>query len=199
MLEASTNTLWILTGYIFGAIPFGLVLCFISGYGDIRKMGSGNIGATNVLRNTTKTLAFFTLILDAGKGAIATIICFYFTESISLSAWVGLSSVLGHNFPIWLGFKGGKGIATTFGTLLAISPAIGALTISTWLVASKITRTSSASALIAITLSPVYTYYIGIFSTITPICIMTIIGVIRHKDNIKRILNGTEPKIGQKK
>ena len=192
------DTLFILLGYTLGSIPFGLVLCYLAGYGDIRKMGSGNIGATNVLRNTTKPLALAVLILDTGKGAISTLACLYITNDISLSAWVGVASVIGHNFPIWLRFKGGKGVATSIGTLLSISPVIGLITVTVWIISSKLTKISSASALIALSSAPILAYAFGYTSIVWQISILTALGYIRHTENIKRIINGTEPKIGKK-
>ena len=193
------NTLWIIFGYTLGSVPFGLVLCYMAGYGDIRQMGSGNIGATNVLRNTTKTLAILTLLLDISKGAITTLLCLYLTSDISISAWVGFSSVLGHNFPIWLRFKGGKGVATTIGTLLAISPPTGVITVTGWLISSKITKISSLSALIALAISPIFVYFMGLGSILPQTISLSVLAYIRHKDNIQRLLNGTEPRIGENK
>ena len=192
------NTLFILLGYTLGSIPFGLVLCYLAGYGDIRKMGSGNIGATNVLRNTTKPLALAVLILDTGKGAISTLACLYITSDISISAWVGVASVIGHNFPIWMHFKGGKGVATSLGTLLSISPITGLITAVVWGISCKFTKISSASALIALLSAPIFAYVFGYTSIVWQVSILTVLGYIRHTENIKRIINGTEPKIGKK-
>ena len=207
-------------GYLLGSIPFGLVLCFIAGYGDIRKIGSGNIGATNVLRTGNKPLAALTLILDSSKGAIAVLAAIYLS-SITLPdcklidcpaghcppcspdkhAMFGaaLGAVLGHNFPVWLKFKGGKGVATTLGTFLALSWPVGVACCAAWLVSALITRISSLSALIALALAPIFVALFGNPHMIYLVGLISLIGWIRHKDNITRILSGTEPKIGKKK
>lgn len=185
-------------GYLLGAIPFGLVLAFLGGYGDIRNIGSGNIGATNVLRTGNKLLAFFTLILDSGKGAIAVLLLAYAYGPMA-GLLAGIAAVVGHNFPIWLKFKGGKGVATTLGTLAAIFWPVGLGAALTWLVAAILFRISSLSALIALALSPVYAWYFGQYEIAIGATILATLAWVRHHQNIARILKGEEPKIGKKK
>lgn len=190
--------LGLLGGYFFGSIPFGLVLCYLAGYGDIRKIGSGNIGATNVLRTGNKILAFLTLLLDSSKGLIAVLLAAAFFDKHAMFG-AALGAVLGHNFPVWLKFKGGKGVATTIGTFLALSWPVGLATCGAWLVTAAITRISSLSALIALALAPIFVASFGEPKQVYLVGLISLIGWIRHKDNITRILNGTEPKIGKKK
>ncbi len=185
-------------GYFFGSIPFGLVLCFLGGYGDIRKIGSGNIGATNVLRTGNKPLAAATLILDSSKGAIAVLLAMYFLDKHAMFG-AALGAVLGHNFPVWLKFKGGKGVATTLGTFLALSWPVGLACCLSWLISALISRISSLSALIALALAPIFVVTFGELKQVYLIGLISLIGWIRHKDNITRLLAGTEPKIGKKK
>ena len=190
--------LGLLGGYLFGSIPFGLVLCYLAGYGDIRKIGSGNIGATNVLRTGNKLLAFLTLLLDSSKGLIAVLLAAAFFDKHAMFG-AALGAVLGHNFPVWLKFKGGKGVATTIGTFLALSWPVGLATCGAWLVTAAITRISSLSALIALALAPIFVASFGEPKQVYLVGLISLIGWIRHKDNITRILSGTEPKIGKKK
>lgn len=194
------NLLAAAIGYIAGSIPFGLVLCYAAGYGDIRKIGSGNIGTTNVLRTGNKLLALLTLILDSGKGAF-TVLGFTALTGASLETGIlcGLGAIIGHCFPVWLGFKGGKGFATTLGTLFAAVPLAGLAAGLGWLLTAFITRISSLSALIAITIAPIAAYILYSAPAAGLCAIITALVFIRHSDNIKRILNGTETKIGQKK
>lgn len=192
--------LYVLMGYVLGSIPFGLVLCRIGGYGDIRKIGSGNIGATNVLRTGNKPLAFITLVCDIGKGAAAVFITQYFTGNEVLVLGAGGAAVLGHMYPVWLKFNGGKGVATTLGTILAISPLLGATMCGIWLLIAFTLRISSLSALSAFALSPALAYVwlenenLAFFSGIIALLVFW-----RHKENIQRLLKGEEPKIGSKK
>lgn len=189
----------ILFGYLLGSIPFGLVLCRIAGYGDIRKIGSGNIGATNVLRTGNKGLALLTLLLDIFKGLIAVVIVKYASHNDLLGALAGLSAILGHNFPIWLKFKGGKGVATSLGTILAIHPVTGLCMISAWLVSCATTRISSASAMTAFAVGPLAAaHFLSPFMTAIIYCIC-LLGVVRHHANITRLLAGEEPQIKLKK
>ncbi len=189
-------------GYLLGSIPFGLVLCYIFGYGDIRKIGSGNIGATNVLRTGNKFLAFITLLLDSGKGAISVLISLYIMNTDFNTAMIaGFGSILGHLFPVWLKFKGGKGVATTFGTLLALSPYTGLITCIIWLITALIFRISSLSALIAVLASPVISYFLYPQYELLPLWCTVVAAIVwaKHHQNIKRIIKGEEPKIGKKK
>jgi glycerol-3-phosphate acyltransferase PlsY len=185
-------------GYLLGSVPFGLVLTRAAGLGDIRTIGSGNIGATNVLRTGNKGLAAATLILDSGKGAFAALIA---TWLVSPEAGVaaGLFAVIGHNFPVWLKFKGGKGVATSLGVLLAVSWPVGVAACLTWVVVAAVARLSSLSALLALLLAPVYAAIWSTQAVTAMAAILAVLGFIRHRANIKRLLNGTEPKIGKKK
>jgi glycerol-3-phosphate acyltransferase PlsY len=184
-------------GYLLGSIPFGLLLTRMAGLGDIRSIGSGNIGATNVLRTGNKKLALATLLLDGGKGAAAVLIARAVSEDFTVIA--GAAAFLGHLFPVWLKFKGGKGVATALGTWLALAWPVGLLACLTWLIMALVFRYSSLSALVAVALAPVYSIWLG-----TPAMIWFGIGVailcwIRHHENIRRLLKGEEPKIGKKK
>jgi len=187
-----------LGGYLLGSIPFGLVLTRMAGLGDIRTIGSGNIGATNVLRTGNKGLAAATLILDSGKGAFAALAAAALA-SPDAAAVAGLFAVLGHNFPVWLNFKGGKGVATTLGVLLAVSWPVGVAACATWLVVAAIFRYSSLAALVALALSPFYALiWSDSWVTVTAL-ILAVLAIIRHRANIQRLVTGAEPKIGKKK
>ncbi len=206
-------------GYLIGSIPFGLLLTKIAGYGDIRSIGSGNIGATNVLRTGNKKLAALTLLLDGGKGAVAVLLAHgAMTYDASLYAAVG--AFLGHLFPVWLKFKGGKGVATTLGIFLALSPMLGIISCVLWLATAFTFRFSSLAALVSIGLSPVVSWFLtkdfsdkitGEDGSVTflmnqhqqvlpYVCAFIAAFVFyKHKDNIRRLLKGEEPKIGKKK
>ena len=192
-------------GYLLGSIPFGVVLTRAAGAGDVRNIGSGNIGATNVLRTGRKDLAIATLILDAGKGAVALLIARHlFGEAAGAIA--GGAAFMGHLFPVWLGFKGGKGVATVFGLILAACWPLGLLAAATWLIMAFALRYSSLSALVAAALTPLYALLplaiLGLPAP-APILILAIFTAvliyIRHHENIARLLKGAEPKIGAKK
>jgi len=185
-------------GYLLGSIPFGLVLTRAAGLGDIRSIGSGNIGATNVLRTGNKGLAAATLVLDSGKGAFAALLAGWLVSPDAAAA-AGLFAVIGHNFPVWLNFKGGKGVATTLGVLLAVSWPVGVAACLTWVAVAAIARISSLSALLALLLAPVYAGFWAGRSVVAMAAILAILGFARHSANIRRLLDGTEPKIGQKK
>lgn len=187
-------------GYLLGSIPFGLVLTKLGGYGDIRDIGSGNIGATNVLRTGNKKLALATLILDGAKGAVAVLIAQALTDDFNIALIAGFAALLGHLFPVWLKFKGGKGVATTFGTLLTIKPLLGVTVCALWLATALITRYSSLSALVAVAASPVIAQYFFENPYLTGFCgfIATIV-FFKHRANVHRLIKGDEPKIGQKK
>ncbi len=184
-------------GYLLGSIPFGLVITRLAGLGDIRSIGSGNIGATNVLRTGRKDLALLTLLLDSGKGAVAVLIASHWGLQAEMGA--GMGAFLGHLFPVWLRFKGGKGVATTLGILLALVPAAGVAACITWLLTAVTTRMSSLSALMAMLLAPFFTAYFYDPKMCWMIGTISLIVWYKHKDNIKRIIAGTEPKIGKKK
>lgn len=201
----TTETVYLLaaaSGYLFGAVPFGLVLTRMAGLGDIRDIGSGNIGATNVLRTGNKPLAALTLLLDSGKGGIAAAVFMLLAPpEIAMAAGMiaGFAAVIGHNFPVWLKFKGGKGVATTLGVLLVTAWPVGLATCATWLIAAKLFRISSLAALIALTLSPVYSYFFATTGHLFMAMGLATLAIIRHHENIGRIVAGTESKIGQKK
>ena len=181
-------------GYILGSIPFGLVLARLGGYGDIRKIGSGNIGATNVLRTGNKPLAFLTLLLDSGKGALAALAALFLLGA-EPAVLAGVAAVIGHNFPIWLKFKGGKGVATTLGTLIAIAWPVGLGACATWLLAALIFRMSSLAALIALAAAPVYAHLLDLPLVAMASALLTALAWVRHHANIRRILKGEESRI----
>jgi len=188
-------------GYLLGSNPFGLVITKMAGLGDIRTIGSGNIGATNVLRTGRKDLALATLVLDSGKGAIAVVLIGLITNwAEAPMAVAGAAAFLGHCFPVWLKFKGGKGVATFLGTLLALNFLAGLIACAVWLLTAFISRISSLSALVAAALSPLI-IYVGFGETVTALAVlfMTVLIFIRHRTNIERLMAGTEPKIGGKK
>lgn len=186
-----------LAAYALGAIPFGLVMARAFGLGDLRQIGSGNIGATNVLRTGNRLAALLTLILDAGKGAAAVLIArAVIGEPAAMVA--GFAAFLGHCYPAQLGFKGGKGVATFLGTLLALSPALGAAACATWLATAALTRLSSLAALAAAALSPAVAALMGRPMLAVLAAALAILVALRHKPNIARLRKGTEPRIGQK-
>ena len=183
-------------GYLLGSIPFGLVITKLAGLGDIRAIGSGNIGATNVLRTGRKDLALATLLLDGGKGAIAVAVAY-------AAGWrpdvAGAAAFLGHCFPVWLSFKGGKGVATFLGTLLALWFPAGVAACLAWLATAAATRYSSLSALVAASASPFVLFAMGKPAYALAALFMVALIFIRHRANIERLLKGEEPKIGKKK
>lgn len=183
-------------GYLLGSIPFGLVLTRLAGLGDIRAIGSGNIGATNVLRTGNKPLALAVLLLDSGKGALAVLVAAVFGDDAALAA--GLGAVLGHLFPVWLGFKGGKGVATTLGTLLALVWPAGLIACGLWLLMALIFRISSLAALTAVAAAPVATWFLRGPTFAAVILALAALVWIKHAANIRRLLAGTEPRIGKK-
>ena len=184
----------LLSGYFFGSIPFGLLLTKFAGEGDIRKIGSGNIGATNVLRTGHKSLAAATLILDVGKGAFGVYIIGLYLPEIYLGI-AGASAVVGHCYPIWLKFSGGKGVATGLGIIAMLSPISGFLFIITWIIIAFLFKYSSLSALLAFFVSSVSSFVVERSDISLAILFMTLITFFRHKENIKRLVSGTESKI----
>ncbi len=188
-----TFVLPLLLGYLLGSVPFGLVMTKAAGLGDIRDIGSGNIGATNVLRTGRRDLALATLLLDGGKGAIAVAIAY-------LAGWrpelAGAAAFLGHCFPVWLGFKGGKGVATFMGTLFALHWPAGVFAGAAWLVVARVSRYSSLAALVAASASPFVFFAMGKVAFAFAALFMTALILIRHRTNIVRLLAGAEPKIG---
>ncbi len=187
-----------IAGYLLGSIPFGLVLAKLAGYGDIRAIGSGNIGATNVLRTGNKALALAVLVLDGGKGAAAVLLADYF-GSFDAALAAGLFAIIGHMFPVWLKFKGGKGVATTLGMLLALAPTIGALVCVIWLLMALLFRYSSLAALAAILAAPPLAHLIYAEPNLTGMLgAVTLLVWVKHRANIHRLIKGEEPKIGKK-
>jgi len=189
-------------GYLLGAVPFGLVLTRLAGLGDIRAIGSGNIGATNVLRTGRKGLALATLLLDSGKGAIAAlgVQALWGWDGVdpTLPVTAGVAAVIGHNYPIWLKFKGGKGVATTLGVLLATAWPVGGLACLTWLLMAVVFRYSSLAALAALALAPAYAWGLAEPVHVNGFAMLAVLAWWRHRDNIRRLIAGTESKIGQK-
>jgi acyl phosphate:glycerol-3-phosphate acyltransferase len=183
--------------YLLGSIPFGIVITRAMGLGDIRQIGSGNIGATNVLRTGNKLAAALTLILDAGKGAIA-VIAARLLVGEDAAQIAGGFAFLGHLWPVWLGFKGGKGVATFLGTLLALAWPLGLLACATWAATAALTRISSLSALTAAALTPVYAVLMGEPQFVLLTFLLAALIFMRHHANIRRLMAGTEPRIGKK-
>ncbi len=195
-----------LIAYLIGAIPFGLLLTRLAGLGDVRDIGSGNIGATNVLRTGRKGLAALTLALDGGKGAAAVLVAMNFGSTM---AWyAGIAVVIGHMFPVWLKFRGGKGVATTLGVLLGVAWPVGLLSCATWLVVAALFRISSLAGLVSIVGAPVYTYILSdalrgelpLYLAVEPLyvtlaALLAVIVIARHHANIRRLIKGEEPKI----
>lgn len=181
-------------GYMLGSIPFGLILTRLAGMGDIRAIGSGNIGATNVLRTGNKMLALLTLLLDGGKGALAVLIAQTWGPDVTVCAALG--AFFGHNFPLWLRFKGGKGMATLLGVTLALHWQVGVMACATWAVVAALTRISSAATLVAAALTPLYFWLFGL-TQLSQLGVLLAGGIFfTHRSNISRLRQGTEPKIG---
>jgi acyl phosphate:glycerol-3-phosphate acyltransferase len=210
-------------GYLLGSVPFGLVLVRAAGLGDVRAIGSGNIGATNVLRTGRKDLALATLVLDGGKGAAAVLMAQFWGHEAAVLAAIG--AFLGHLHPVWLGFRGGKGVATTLGILLALAWPVGVAACALWLLTAAVFRMSSLAALTGLALSTLYAGWLGwlqgggrvagawappivagemvqaaVHPTVwQPLLLVALLVFWKHRANIARILAGTEPKIGRKK
>lgn len=197
MFESSW--LWLAVGYLLGSIPFGLVLSLAGGAGDIRKIGSGNIGTTNVLRTGRKELAAATLILDAGKGAAAVLLARYFAPDTNMDIVAGIAAFLGHLFPVWLGFKGGKGVATMLGVTLAVWWPAGLVFAAVWLGAMALTRYSSVGGMSAAVASPILPMLQENWGVAAMFWGMALFVLVKHNDNITRLRAGTESKIGAKK
>ena len=189
--------LWAVIGYLLGSIPFGMVLAKLMNLGNLREIGSGNIGATNVLRTGNKAAALGTLILDGGKGAVAVLIARVLAGE-DAAQLAGLMAFLGHCYPVWLGFKGGKGVATFLGLMLALAFPVGALCCLAWLVTAAISRISSLSAIVAAATSTFWVAFIGPGAIFLLSAILTLLVFWRHRENIARLRDGTEPKIGKK-
>jgi glycerol-3-phosphate acyltransferase PlsY len=183
-------------GYLLGSIPFGLLITRAAGLGDVRKIGSGNIGATNVLRTGNKGLAAATLLFDALKGTVAVLIASRYAPEFGL--WAGLGAFLGHLFPVWLGFKGGKGVATYLGVLIGLAWQVALIFAVVWLAIAFLFRYSSLAALIAAVVVPIALYFLSTPQIAGLFVVMSIIVFIKHRANISRLLAGTEGKIGAK-
>ncbi len=189
--------IFLLLGYVLGSIPFGLLLTRMGGAGDIRTIGSGSIGATNVLRTGRRGLAAATVLLDGGKGVVAVLVAAALGGP-SAALWAGLGAVLGHLFPIWLRFRGGKGVATGLGVLLAVAWPVGATACAAWLLGAAAVRISSAAGLFAFAVAPVAAYALGEGSVALLAVAIALLVFARHAANIRRLLSGTEPRIGAK-
>lgn len=186
-----------LGAYILGSIPFGLILTKLAGLGDIRSMGSGNIGTTNVLRTGNKPLALLTLFLDGGKGALPVFLAEQLIGLPEISILAGIAAVLGHIYPVFLKFKGGKGVATALGAVLVASPPVGLAMIFTWLIVAFVFRFSSLAAVASFAASAPFALYLNETNMIFPCAALAALIIIRHSENIARILRGKESKIGQ--
>ena len=193
---SQSNTIIAVCGYLLGSIPFGLILARLAGMGDIRNIGSGNIGATNVLRSGNTFLAFLTLICDSGKGAAAGLgAAYYMSNEAGLVA--GFMAVLGHNFPVWLKFKGGKGVATSLGVLIASAWMVGTAACATWLIMAGLFRYSSLAAILALATAPVFAWWFGRPDVSIMALGLTLLAIVRHHKNISRLMQGSETKIGK--
>lgn len=183
-------------GYLLGSIPFGLIITRIAGLGDVRKIGSGNIGATNVLRTGNKGLAALTLLLDALKGTAAVLLAGIFGPEYAIAA--GFGAFLGHLFPVWLGFRGGKGVATYLGILLAVAWPGALVFAAAWLATAFITRYSSLAALVAAVCVPVTLFLLGYIHPALLFVVLSLLVFITHRGNIARLIEGSESRIGAK-
>ncbi len=194
----SSLWVWLAAGYLLGSIPFGIILTKLGGAGDLRQIGSGNIGATNVLRTGRKGLAAATLLLDGGKGAAAVLLARHFGPGDNIEALAGAAAFLGHLYPVWLQFKGGKGVATMLGmTLAALWPA-GLAFAAVWLIAAFATRYSSLGGMLGAVAAPIAAILIGDMNTAAIFWAMALLVLWRHRENIARLRAGTEGKIGAK-
>ncbi|MDO7558744.1 MAG: glycerol-3-phosphate 1-O-acyltransferase PlsY [Loktanella sp.] len=199
LIQTSTAVLlvWAIAGYLLGSIPFGMVVARFMGLGNLREIGSGNIGATNVLRTGNKKAAALTLLFDAGKGAVIVLLARKFaTEDAAQIA--GLAAILGHCFPVWLKFKGGKGVATYFGLMIALSPVVGLAAGAIWLVVAAISRYSSLAALMAAGWAPIVVAFITDGQIFALASVLAVLIYVRHAANIGRLRRGEESKIGKK-
>jgi len=199
LMQTSTAVLlvWAIAGYLLGSIPFGMVVARFMGLGNLREIGSGNIGATNVLRTGNKKAAALTLLFDAGKGAVIVLLARKFaTEDAAQIA--GLAAILGHCFPVWLKFKGGKGVATYFGLMIALSPVVGLAAGAIWLVVAAISRYSSLAALMAAGWAPIVVAFITDGQIFALASVLAVLIYVRHAANIGRLRRGEESKIGKK-
>lgn len=183
-------------GYMLGSIPFGLLLTRLTGGGDLREIGSGNIGATNVLRTGNKKIAALTLLLDVGKGAVAVIIASRVGDGLGVLA--GAGAFLGHLYPVWLKFAGGKGVATLLGIVTALAPVLGLMFAVTWLVALAIFRYSSVAGMLASVSVPITAAVTGDYPSVPMFIGFALIVIWKHRANVQRLMAGKEPKVGTK-
>ena len=192
---------WLVFGYLCGSVPFGLLLTRAAGLGDIRAIGSGNIGATNVLRTGNKKVAVATLLFDGAKGAVAMLLAGWIAGTVA-APWTalaaGLGAVLGHLFPVWLGFRGGKGVATGLGVILAAAWPVGLVSCAAWLAGARLARISSVGALLAFAAAPLAALALGNRPVAALAALVAVLVFARHASNIRRLLAGTEPRIGKK-
>jgi len=189
--------LWAVTGYLLGSIPFGMVLTRVMGLGNLREIGSGNIGATNVLRTGNKTAAALTLLLDGAKGAVAVLLARALAGE-DAAQLAGLAAMLGHCYPVWLRFQGGKGVATYIGVILALAWPVGLAVCVSWLIVAASSRISSLAALAAAAVSTIWIVMLGEGQALVLGIVLTLLIFWRHRSNIARLRAGTEPKVGQK-
>jgi glycerol-3-phosphate acyltransferase PlsY len=191
----------VIGGYLLGSIPFGVIITRLAGVGDVRKIGSGNIGATNVLRTGRKDLALATLVCDAGKAMLAVVIVRDVLQfGPDAGALAGAAAFFGHLFPVWLGFKGGKGVATFFGVFLVINWPIGVMAGATWILAAAMWRISSLSALVAVAATPIYLLLLHQSSALMAAALfMGLLIYYRHLPNIQRLIRREEPRMGSGK
>jgi acyl phosphate:glycerol-3-phosphate acyltransferase len=185
-------------GYLLGSVPFGVVITRALGLGDLRQIGSGNIGATNVLRTGNKGAALATLLLDAAKGGVAVLLARAVVGAEDAAQVAGFAAFIGHLFPVWLSFRGGKGVATFLGTLIALHWPLGLACCATWVVVALVSRVSSLAALVAAASSTFWMMYLGQGRMIVLGAALTLLVFLRHHANIARLRAGTEPKIGRR-
>ena len=194
---AALLILWAILGYLLGSIPFGMILTKLMNLGDLRSIGSGNIGATNVLRTGNKAAAAGTLILDGGKGAAAVLLARWLAAE-DAAQLAGFMAFLGHCYPVWLRFRGGKGVATFLGLVLALSWPVGLMSCATWLAAVAMSRISSVGALVAALLSTGWMVLMREYDLTALTLVLTVLIFWRHRSNLARLKQGTEPKVGKK-
>ncbi|MGO4172639.1 glycerol-3-phosphate 1-O-acyltransferase PlsY [Bosea sp. TAF32] len=198
-LSGSATLIALVVGYLFGSIPFGIILTKLAGGPDLRSIGSGNIGATNVLRTGNKKLAAATLVGDMLKGTVAVIVGSRLLGGPEAALAAGIGAFLGHLFPVWVGFKGGKGVATYLGVLIGVKASIALVFAAIWLSVAYLSRYSSLSALVASLLTPLLLWFwAGMHQAAIVMAILTVLLWIMHRTNIARLLSGSEGKIGQK-
>lgn len=198
---------WIVAAYLLGSIAFGILVSKLFGLPDPRTVGSGNIGATNVARSGKKSAAILTLLGDVFKGWFPVWLALQSGMTMWVVSAVGLAVFFGHLYPIYYGFKGGKGVATALGVMLAIDPMLALAAVLTWIVVFAVTRYSSLAALVAAVLAPIYAWFllanadntIGISDYVQTVLVMSVFLIWRHRSNIKKLLNGTEAGFGKKK